>query len=532
MRKLLLASAAMLGAAGIAQAQMPAGMTMTGMPTQGGIMGSSNGGRSGANTDQNTQVNPNTYQGQSWQKTGTPTPGTVIIRLNGRVQFQANAFFTSSNVSQASAAAAAKAGSITVAAAPVAGAASSVTAFTAPTAAVAAVPAGANKLNPVGFSSYVRLYPGIDGMATNGLRYGASVELRTNYYAGANSTSATFAAITPSGNSNLSTVFVRRNFVYLAADNIGLLRVGQTDGLGDLLDPGGFTQGGGAFDGGVGSFNGAMLEGIGPTGAVGLPYPWFRDAGADYDAVKIVYLSPQFFGFDVGVEYAPSMGDSSQQTQPFVTNGAASTCNQAGPSCIGLTTGTDGTRWFNKVAAGARWQGSFGPVDIGLYGIYTAASKESVFGGAVKGVSAFDNLSEYNVAGGITYNSPVGAIAVSANYVGGAGNGSAYTMRPTGGAPLSGLMTAITWKNGPIIVGAAGIMVNSQGSAGLTGISQRRESGVAVGASYLLAPGLTVAAEYMFLQRHQGNFNFGANAATGTVDARAQGFMVMTAVNW
>ena len=36
------------------------------------------------------------------------------------------------------------------------------------------------KSNPIGIGSYLRLYPGFDGVATNGLRYGASAEIRQN----------------------------------------------------------------------------------------------------------------------------------------------------------------------------------------------------------------------------------------------------------------------------------------------------------------------------------------------------------------
>ena len=36
------------------------------------------------------------------------------------------------------------------------------------------------KSQPVGIGSYLRLYPGFDGVATNGLRYGASAEIRQN----------------------------------------------------------------------------------------------------------------------------------------------------------------------------------------------------------------------------------------------------------------------------------------------------------------------------------------------------------------
>ena len=75
-----------------------------------------------------------------------PSPGTIVIRLNGRVEVDVTANFTSVD--------------------------RGVTATGAPT---------GFKLNPVGISSYMRLYPGFDGMAANGLRYGAAVELRENF---------------------------------------------------------------------------------------------------------------------------------------------------------------------------------------------------------------------------------------------------------------------------------------------------------------------------------------------------------------
>ena len=40
------------------------------------------------------------------------------------------------------------------------------------------------------------------------------------------------------------------------------------------------------------------------------------------------------------------------------------TCNQAGPNCINVTSGNDPTRWFNQVALGLRYQHNFGLVDF------------------------------------------------------------------------------------------------------------------------------------------------------------------------
>ena len=38
-----------------------------------------------------------------------------------------------------------------------------------------------NKVNPEQLIGYFRLYPGVDALATNGLRYGAIVEIRQNF---------------------------------------------------------------------------------------------------------------------------------------------------------------------------------------------------------------------------------------------------------------------------------------------------------------------------------------------------------------
>jgi hypothetical protein len=108
----------------------------------------------------------------------TPTPGTVVIHLNGRVAVGAVASKTSlDNVSGGG------------------------------------VPAA--KLDPFSFIGFVRLYPGVDAMATNGLRYGASVELRQDF----GPTTGSTANSGGSANSFSSTLFVRRAFAYSATDN-------------------------------------------------------------------------------------------------------------------------------------------------------------------------------------------------------------------------------------------------------------------------------------------------------------------------
>ena len=79
MRKLLLASAAMLGAtSGIASAQTP---SMAFQPSQGMMVGPS-AANSVDNTSNNANGQPNTFQGYSNTFFGAipaPSPGTVVI---------------------------------------------------------------------------------------------------------------------------------------------------------------------------------------------------------------------------------------------------------------------------------------------------------------------------------------------------------------------------------------------------------------------------------------------------------------------
>ncbi len=508
MRKLLLASAAMLGAtSGIATAQapQPATASMMMQPTQGQFALPWAQGPTVNNNNNTLQTTgfPDGYKGASrFSSNAVPSPGTVVIRLNGRVEVDMGAAWSTNH---------------------------QVPGF---------------KTNPITFSAYMRLYPGIDGMATNGLRYGAAVELRNTapgaVGSGAAPNALGAAAPNPSTNNLNQTVYVRRAFTYLAHESAGIVRMGITDGLIGIWDPAIFT--GSGFDGGVGSLNGAGPQAAGVNGAFGVPYV-LSQAGAEYNNVKIVYLTPQFFGFDFGVQYAPSMGNG------------FSACATANFACHSVTTGNDPTRWYNQVAAGGRYQGVFGPVSVGAYGVYETAGKESFFGApSNNGFGAlgtrYDNLSFVSAGTYLNYASPIGAFSAGVTYIGGAVNGQ-VTMRPTGGATQHQFVGGIGYRNGPIALGVQANIIDSQGAAALTGVSQRHEFTISTGGSYTLAPGVVVFAEYYYSQRHQGGFDFVTGAlgagATGTPgsttgatrwkagktgDAHGQAIVIGTAVSW
>jgi Gram-negative porin len=526
MRKLLMASAAILGASGslaFAQAPLPVAN-----PSQGQFAAPYGAGPAANNNNNNWGI-ANTPSGSAEagplstlyppNTIAVPAPGTVVIRLNGRVEVDMSAVSTTGN----------------------SGVNNTAT-------------GGSNgfKTNPVGIGSYMRLYPGFDGKAANGLRYGATIELRENFNSGVftgsqtSTISTTATATSPSGNTSAQTVFVRRAFTYLASDQAGIVRFGQTDGVIGLFDPGIFTSQ--SWDAGIGNFNGGANQSFSVQGPVAVPFVWLAQAGADYANQKIVYLSPQFFGFDFGVQYAPSMGNAEQYA------GVGVGCNQASASCIGLTSGNDATRWFNQVGLGLRYQQNFGPVDVKAYGFWETAGKENLtiggyattnqarLGTLVGGITSgaqnvhYDNLNFYK--GGVAITALNTTFA--ADYIGGDVNGQ-LAMRPTGGAPTNAVVTGLTYANGPITLGAEIGIVDTQGDARLVGISQRHEYEIAFGGNYKLAPGVQLVGELMYTHRHQGGYDFmnaglgaggTATAAGVTRDAQSQSAVFSTVLTW
>src|SRR5277367_3170999 len=308
MRKNLLAGVAMLGATmavqGLAFAQTaPAPVTLA--PPPMGTLIQPNGGKS-ANDNNNYQPAP--LPGA----VATPTPGSMVIRLNGKIWTEWG--------------------------------------YGGGTGAIVTSSSGCVSKNSsdAGIDTYMRLYPGFDAQATNGLRYGGQVEIRQNFngvgYSGASATNApaNTGNTGVSGLTSAQTLYVRRDFVWVSMPQFGLVRIGQGDGVAGIFDNGIISQQGY----GQGGWNGDAPE---AAPAAGSPaYPWYSQQGAEYGSNKIVYLSPQFFGFDAGVEYAPNNG-----------NIAGGGCN-AGVGCASLTSSPldpQGTRFINQYQVGARYQG-------------------------------------------------------------------------------------------------------------------------------------------------------------------------------
>jgi predicted porin len=415
-----------------------------------------------------------------------PTPGSVVIHINGRVETAAVVEGSSLN---------------SFGGAP-------------------GVPAA--KIDPFSLQGFARLYAGVDGMATNGLRYGASMEIRQDFGPAVGSTANSGG----SANSFSSTLFVRRAFTYVANERFGILRVGQGDGVIGLFDGGVTTFQN--FD--TGGWDGDFMGTI-PSNAQ-LSFPFSSLQGSEYIPAKLVYLSPVIHGFDFGFTYAPNNDGLNQgpninsltSTAPTLT-----TCSVAASGCPALSSSSvalDGTRFRNYTETGVRYQGNIGAVALDGFGIYVNSGHVNVSPRVV--ASQFNGLNYGDFGFAATYGGwTVGGHATVGQYNG------VNALQPKGGAPGNAWLAGIQYATGPWVIGASYYVYTSQGSSLAVGISQRREAGIAVGTTYTLAPGLDLIASYLYGQRHQGDFDF----ATGTLggannDVKSQLFAVATVVKW
>lgn len=484
MRKLLLASVCTLGALGMAagaQAQAPDQAN----PIQGQMIGKP-GATPGANN------NNNAFGTARPGPSAVPTPGSLVIHFNSRVEIKWSQGWAST---------------------------------------MSAVPGNTRSSNQLG--SWMRLYGGADGMAANGLRYGAAFEVRTNFSGASNTPSTTNPASQAGAQTNLMTLYVRRAFTYLGTNNLGVVRFGMGDGLISLYDAGRTTL---QTYSPSAHFNGSDLQATAIAGNTAPPFAFIAGSGDEYDTQKFVYLSPNFSGFDFGLQYSPHAGNS------------MSGCATVGSACASLSTSStvaDGARFKDLLTVGVRYSGDIGPVNVLAYGVYNygghvnysgtaAAARAAVLAPAASTWNGqFDNLNFGSAGVALTWQ----GLTLGANYIGGAVNGR-MAARPSGGAPMSGFLTGLQYvvPGMPLTIGGVYMQIDSQGAVAMTGLTQRREYGFAVGGSYRLAPGMVLFADYIYQNRKQSGFNF-ATGGTGAPGAaynqvQGQGFVLGTQMTW
>jgi outer membrane protein OmpU len=356
------------------------------------------------------------------------------------------------------------------------------------------------------FLGYLRLYPGFDGVAANGLHYGAAAEIRIN-----------------GGESGGDeTLYVFQAYGYFGLPQLGQVSFGQQNGPSVLFETGTFE---GFNDGG---WNGD-IEGMIPTAANPV-YP-FPDSGSQYDQAtdKIVYLSPTFAGFQFAAGFTPN------QTAENFTDAPTS-----------VATPITGGQPRNLLDIGGQFTKTFGPVGVQIGADYTNAGQVAGTASEPSLVTGYKNLSI--LSGGATVT--IAGLTFGGNSSYGAFNmadGDTFQLEPDGGSNAIGWLAGADYTMGPLVFGASFFRFDQTGdipggidagsgatitSAGLSS-GQQQNTGVAAGATYTLVPGVNLFADYLYGYRRQGGYDFETgNAGTSNNYVQSQLFGVGTQIQW
>ena len=356
----------------------------------------------------------------------------------------------------------------------------------------------------------IRLYPGFDAVAANGLKYGISAEIREDggSPAGASPTSET---------AKRNYMYWRRAYGYVGG-NWGKIQVGMGDG------PVSSMATGQMYELGEANFCGDMwgiTAGLNGTG----PYPFVACTGSMYSTNKIAYYSPQFMGFDFGIAYehdtgtgggvsgctTPAKGGPDDGKGPYGCNSATSSWNS-----------DDLKRRRNLIDVALRYRGKFGGVGVAAAGGYVHAGKVNEPGGW----SDYEDLSFG--WGGLKLDymgfSLQGAIQ--------GGDQNRNSLNKKGAPSQLSWQIGTSYTNGPLLAGVSYFEMESAGAWSSPGNAKRKDKGVYVGVNYGIAPGLSVLAAYAWAQSEQAGKDINAFKANTQSKEDAQMATVGVIFRW
>jgi hypothetical protein len=310
----------------------------------------------------------------------------------------------------------------------------------------------------------------IDGRASNGMTYGAVLEFQMDN------------AVTTAGDG--TTVTFDEMYGFITLPNLGTIRFGQEDSAASLLQvraPASAALGGDA----------EWDEFIVQTGlADGSPYV-ISGINDGNDATKIIYLSPQFAGFDFGVSYAFNSGEGER------TNVEGNT----------TTAQRDRTGIENEVSLALRYRGTFGAIGVqaGVGAMFADSPRQNASGtafGAIGNPRA-QSVNAYTVGASITaYGFGFGAEYTWGQYRGASVGRSAVN---AGVDESSHYIIGATYTMGPVVFGGVfgqgfqgnGVQrVGTGATATFRELDDRTHTVWGVGVAYNLAPGLVLFGLY------------------------------------
>jgi predicted porin len=339
------------------------------------------------------------------------------------------------------------------------------------------------------FRNEIEVHVFVTGKAANGLAYGAVIEFQSD----------------GTGGGSGSAVDLDEAYVFVSLPTLGTIRFGEVDSAAGLLQ-----------------VRAPSIRGFGPDGPWGngiLQTPNGTSTGPSLltsinggsDATKIVYLSPQFAGFDFGLSYAPNTGEGER-----LFFGRSVDTLGAGGTPIGYAvTQRDRTSLENEFSAALRYRGTFGGFGISAGVGYMQAdapttSVSSTFGT----VGNLSTVTDQNIqAYTIGLNLSAFGLTVGGEYTWGKfGAGSVgRTALASGRDDTQLYVLGATYTAGALSIGAYyGIAEADNGGT----LADREQTGVGIGAVYTLAPGLELFASYNQIDDKNPRLSLSALPAT------------------
>lgn len=366
---------------------------------------------------------------------------------------------------------------------------------------------GSARLGHNDFSSDAEIHVFVNGKTANGLSYGAVLEMAFNQQEGSVRNNGRRAV------NDKTTAFMDEMYAFISSPTLGQIRFGDEDGpMGGLMNAGFITNFG---SGGVyGYWENFTVR----------PNRTTTSPGGLGDNTKLIYLSPQVFGFDLGLSWAFNEGTG--EDVGCLNSFSSINCDRAyaitGSGVPGRSHALPGRT--NELQAMLRWRGNIAGVGI-------AASAGMMSSQVIRNVDVFGNIVK-NLQSPQVYQVGLQAtwqgLTVGANYMW--GNTSFFYIPIARGAKgMEQYFVGASYTFGPITVGANGFWgsyAQLPGAAGVDGVATYGGNGVpmqkryafSVGGNYRLAPGMDIVAEWTQHTTHiAGNFGqqgFGNCSAT------------------
>jgi len=348
----------------------------------------------------------------------------------------------------------------------------------------------------------------------------APVVTTTTTIAGTKATSTTF--ITNAGNDGF---YVKRAYGYVGTPVYGFVRLGQTDSA-FTLDQVGLIE---AFgDGGQWTLEGGV-DTLLPSNAAPTSTIIYADQSAVYSTDKIVYISPAFPEPILGGAFSAAAGfePNSNGIKEGYNNYAGANSLAADLSASPVASDI-GKKRKNTVDAAVQYvlkaNGFASKFSVAiLHGSPISYDGAAVTSGALK--YGYDELNVFQAGAQTTY----AGLTIGANVKEGAVE-DGYTFKPKGARNAFTYIIGGDYVIGPYVIGASYFNAQSAGSY-IPGAAEARtlsEYGAVVGANYVIGKDLSLFTQYMYGHRHQ----HGNSALSASGNAQAQVIAAGATFKW